>query len=64
MDKNKKIDLICKTGIIAIMRAQTSARLITATKAIIQGGVRVIEVTMTTPGALKIIEEARRSFGE
>ena len=29
-----------------------------------KGGVRVIEVTMTTPGALKVIEEASARYGD
>ncbi|MCD6284755.1 MAG: bifunctional 4-hydroxy-2-oxoglutarate aldolase/2-dehydro-3-deoxy-phosphogluconate aldolase [Anaerolineae bacterium] len=46
------------------MRAQTSDQLIAAADAIKDGGVRVIEVTMTTPGALAVIEEATRRYGE
>jgi len=46
------------------MRAQTSDQLIAAADAIKDGGVRVIEVTMTTPGALAVIEEATRRYGD
>lgn len=63
MHKTQKIELIRDTGIIAIMRAQNSNQLMAAADAIRQGGVRVIEVTMTTPGALKVIEEASARFG-
>jgi len=38
--------------------------LIAAADAIRTGGVRVIEVTMTTPGALGVIEEATDRYGE
>jgi 2-dehydro-3-deoxyphosphogluconate aldolase/(4S)-4-hydroxy-2-oxoglutarate aldolase len=64
MEKLAKLDLIQKTGVIAIMRAQSSAQLMDAADAIYQGGVRVIEVTMTTPGALDVIREATRRFGD
>ena len=64
MKKDEKLDLIRDTGVIAIMRAQSSAQLIDAADAIKAGGVRVIEVTMTTPGALKVIEEAKGRYGE
>ena len=64
MDKAAKLDLIRETGVIAIMRAQSSAQLIAAADAIRAGGVRVIEVTMTTPGALSVIEEATVRYGE
>jgi 2-dehydro-3-deoxyphosphogluconate aldolase/(4S)-4-hydroxy-2-oxoglutarate aldolase len=63
MDKTAKLDLIRETGVIAIMRAQSSAQLIAAADAIRAGGVRVIEVTMTTPGALSVIEEASARYG-
>ena len=58
------MDLIRKTGVIAIMRAKSSEQLIRAADAIREGGVRVIEVTMTTPGALSVIEQAVSRYGE
>ncbi len=64
MNKTEKLNLIRETGIIAIMRAQSSDQLIAAADAIKKGGVRVIEVTMTTPGALGVIEEATKRYGE
>ena len=64
MNKTQKLDLIRSTGVVAIMRAQTSDQLIAAADAIKDGGVRVIEVTMTTPGALAVIEEATRRYGD
>jgi 2-dehydro-3-deoxyphosphogluconate aldolase/(4S)-4-hydroxy-2-oxoglutarate aldolase len=64
MNKTEKLDLIRETGVIAIMRAQSSAQLITAADAIKAGGVRVIEVTMTTPGALDVISQATQRYGD
>lgn len=64
MDKLAKLQLMYDTGIIAIMRAKSSDQLIAAAEAIRKGGVRVIEVTMTTPGALDVIREATKKFGE
>ena len=46
------------------MRAKSSEQLIAAADAIRAGGVRIIEVTMTTPGALKVIEAAKQKYGE
>jgi 2-dehydro-3-deoxyphosphogluconate aldolase / (4S)-4-hydroxy-2-oxoglutarate aldolase len=62
MDKTEKLNLIRETGVIAIMRAQNPDQLIAAADAIKRGGVRVIEVTMTTPGALNVIAEAARRY--
>lgn len=64
MNKAQKIQLIRDTGVIAIMRAQSSDQLIAAADAIRQGGVRAIEVTMTTPGALRVIEQATGRYGD
>ena len=63
MKKNDTLEIIRSTGVIAIMRAQSSAQLIAAADAIKQGGVRAIEVTMTTPGALTVIAEAKAKYG-
>lgn len=64
MNKTEKMDLIRATGVVAIMRAQSSDQLISAADAIKAGGVRVIEVTMTTPGALGVIEQATQRYGD
>lgn len=64
MNKTEKLNLIRETGIIAIMRAQSSGQLIGAADAIKKGGVRAIEVTMTTPGALNVIAEATERYGQ
>ncbi len=64
MNKMEKLSLIRETGVIAIMRAQSSSQLIAAADAIKIGGVRVIEVTMTTPGALDVIAQATQRYGD
>ena len=64
MNKTQKLDLIRSTGVVAIMRAHSSHQLIASADAIKAGGVRVIEVTMTTPGALGVIEEATQRYGD
>lgn len=63
LKKHEKLDLIRETGIIAIMRAQSPEQLAAAADAIYAGGVRVIEVTMTTPGALDVIAAASQRYG-
>jgi 2-dehydro-3-deoxyphosphogluconate aldolase/(4S)-4-hydroxy-2-oxoglutarate aldolase len=64
MNKTEKLSLIRSTGVVAIMRARSSDQLIAAAEAIQAGGVRAIEVTMTTPGALEVIAAAVRKFGD
>jgi len=62
MDHQKGMDIIRETGVIAIMRAKSSEQLLRAADAIREGGVRAIEVTMTTPGALSVIEQATSRY--
>ncbi len=64
MNKAQKLNLIRETGVIAIMRAKSSDQLMAAADAIEAGGVAVIEVTMTTPGALDVIREAVARYGD
>jgi 2-dehydro-3-deoxyphosphogluconate aldolase/(4S)-4-hydroxy-2-oxoglutarate aldolase len=63
MNHAECLDLIRATRIIAILRAQSSEQLLSAAEAIRAGGVRAIEVTLTTPRALTIIEKAAAHLG-
>jgi 2-dehydro-3-deoxyphosphogluconate aldolase / (4S)-4-hydroxy-2-oxoglutarate aldolase len=53
---------IQNTGIIAILRASSPDKLVNAAQALHAGGVTVLEVTLTTPGALRVIERARQEL--
>jgi len=64
MNKADKLDLIKETGVIAILRAKSSDQLIKAAEAIWNGGVKVLEVTLTTPGALELVAAAQKKYGE
>jgi 2-dehydro-3-deoxyphosphogluconate aldolase/(4S)-4-hydroxy-2-oxoglutarate aldolase len=57
------IQRILDSGIVAIIRADDSAQLVDATKALIEGGIDTVEVTMTTPNALQVIRETKQKFG-
>ena len=58
------ISLLTDPGIIAIVRAQRAAQVVPMFEALIAGGVKAIEITMTTPNALAGISEARAKIGE
>ena len=64
MNPSKALELIMDSGVVAIMRAQSSDQLLVAAEAILAGGVRAIEVTMTTPGALDVIRQATSQLSE
>ncbi|NWG15810.1 MAG: bifunctional 4-hydroxy-2-oxoglutarate aldolase/2-dehydro-3-deoxy-phosphogluconate aldolase [Chloroflexi bacterium] len=62
-NKTSAFSTILETGIIAIMRANSPDSLLAAAEALQAGGVLAIEVTLTTPGALRVIEQAVVKFG-
>ena len=64
MTKDQIIDGLLTPGVVAIIRADSSEQLIDAARALIDGGVSAIEITMTTPNALKVIADVRRVFGD
>jgi len=64
MTKDQISERLLHTGVVAIIRADSSEQLIDASRALIDGGVNGIEITMTTPNALKVIADVRRVFGD
>ena len=58
------VDEIIACGAIAVVRLDDSAGVIHAIEAIRAGGIRAIELTMTTPDAIELISETRRVFGD
>jgi len=52
------------SGALGIIRVQTAQDLVQIAKALHAGGLFCIEITMTTPGALRAIEEAREELPE
>lgn len=64
MDKKAEtLRAITDSGVIAVIRMNSSALLRKVAEAIGAGGVRVIEFTMTTPGALHVLEEMAGDAG-
>jgi 2-dehydro-3-deoxyphosphogluconate aldolase/(4S)-4-hydroxy-2-oxoglutarate aldolase len=64
MTKDQIIDGLLTPGVVAIIRADSSEQLIDASRALIEGGISGIEITMTTPNALQVIADVRRTFGD
>ena len=64
MNKSATIQRIIDSGIIAILRSPSGAKLLDAAKAVVAGGISAVEVTMTTPGALNIIRDTKRALGD
>ena len=64
MSKPEIIDRIVNPGIVAIIRADSSEQLMGAAEALYEGGVTGMEVTMTTPNALQVINDVAKRFGK
>jgi len=62
-DREGIVKTIVDCGVVAVVRLSESSRLIQVAEAINKGGVGVIEFTMTTPNALKILEECASKYG-
>ena len=62
-DRQTILDEVLGSGAIAVVRMADSGRLMRVAEAIAEGGVTAIEVTMTTPNALAVIEEVAREMG-
>jgi 2-dehydro-3-deoxyphosphogluconate aldolase/(4S)-4-hydroxy-2-oxoglutarate aldolase len=63
MIKSEVLKHIRATGLIPVIRAETAELALRAVAAIKAGGVDVLEVTMTVPGAIEVIEQLNAAFG-
>lgn len=65
MSKAAVLQTIRDIGIIPVVRAQSAEEAMLAIDAIREGGISILEITMTVPGAVGVIEEvANRYSGE
>lgn len=63
MNKTEILQRIRDTGLIPVVRAESADQAMRAVDAIKAGGVSVLEVTMTVPGAIAVIEQLSKAFG-
>jgi 2-dehydro-3-deoxyphosphogluconate aldolase/(4S)-4-hydroxy-2-oxoglutarate aldolase len=61
--KPETIARLLDPGVIAILRADSSEQLTEAARALVAGGIIAVEVTMTTPNALRVIADVRAALG-
>ena len=62
--KEENLKLMSESGIISVIRAESSTELFQVASALKEGGIKVVEVTMTTPDALEVIKEISGRFKE
>ena len=51
-------------GIVAVVRAPDGGHLVEVAQALFEGGVTVMEITMSVPDALEVISQVRQSMGD
>jgi 2-dehydro-3-deoxyphosphogluconate aldolase/(4S)-4-hydroxy-2-oxoglutarate aldolase len=64
MSKELNLQRVLDTGIVAVVRSPDSDQLVEVCKALADGGVTVVEITMTVPDALDVVRAVRRALGD
>lgn len=62
MTKTEVIREIKETGVIPVVRANSADEAMRAIDAIREGGISILEITMTVPGAVKLIEQVANRY--
>ena len=63
MNKADVIQNIRDTGIIPVVRAKSADEAMKAIDAIREGGISILEITMTVPGAIGVIDAVSKRYG-
>ncbi len=63
-DRHRLVAEMERSGIVAVIRADSPNQLVDVCKSLRDGGVIFSEITMTTPGALDAIATARAALGD
>jgi len=64
MKKQAILSSIVDIGIVPVIRTPSAESAIKSIEAIVRGGIRAAEITMTVPGALKALEKVADQFGD
>jgi len=63
VDKQKARSRIEEIGIVPVVRASSPREACIAAEAVCKGGIPIVEITMTVPGAIEVIRELAKSCG-
>jgi 2-dehydro-3-deoxyphosphogluconate aldolase/(4S)-4-hydroxy-2-oxoglutarate aldolase len=61
MDKQKVRERIMEIGVVPVVRASSAREARMAADAVCEGGIPIVEITMTVPGAVEVIRELTKS---
>lgn len=63
MTRNEVRERILDVGIIPVIRAESTAQAMQAVEAVSDGGISVVEITMTVPNAIEALRQLARTKG-
>ncbi|MFW9800801.1 MAG: bifunctional 4-hydroxy-2-oxoglutarate aldolase/2-dehydro-3-deoxy-phosphogluconate aldolase [Candidatus Thorarchaeota archaeon] len=63
-NKKKVMDLVYETGLIPIIRVDSTEKAFNVAEAFLEGGVNIIEVTFSVPGATEVVSKLTQKLGE
>src|SRR5262249_39481225 len=64
MNKEDQLRRVLDCGIVAVVRSPDSQQLVDVARALADGGVSVVEITMTVPNALDGLRQLRSALGD
>src|SRR3954471_21232966 len=64
MNKQEVLKSIAEVGVVPVVRASSAEEAMQVIEAIRAGGVTVLEITMTVPRAVRVIEQVVERYGE
>lgn len=64
MSKVEDLQRVTEHGIVAVIRASSGELLADVAEALLAGGIDVMEVTFTVPGALRVLEKVANQVGD
>ena len=64
MSKETQLRRVLECGVVAVVRSPDSGRLVEVCRALADGGVTVVEITMTVPDALDVVRAVRVALGD
>src|SRR5262245_1493185 len=64
MDRDSLLRRVLDGGIVAVVRSPDSHRLVEVCRALADGGVTTVEITMSVPDALEVLRQVRHALGD
>lgn len=64
MSRETQLQQVLDCGIVAVVRSRDSQQLVEVVRALADGGVTIVEITMSVPDALDVLKQVKQALGE